>query len=337
METLLVTGGCGFIGSNFVRTLIKQGQYNIVNIDGLTYAARPEYLDDLKKHPRYKFEWVDITNPLAVARAIQKHKPDHIIHLAAESHVCRSISGPREFFQTNVIGTFNLIEEFYQLHKSNLHAHRFHHVSTDEVFGQLLKDDPPFNEKTPISPRSPYAASKASSDHLVLCYAETFGVNVVITNCSNNFGPNQHTEKLIPRTIEKLVLGEEMTVYGPGSQIRDWIHVDDHCEGLLTVFHKGRSGERYCIGGDFELSNLEVITLVARLLKEVDPDSTYDLKIIHTDDRPNDDFRYAIDNAKIETLGWKAKNDLVEENLKSTIEWYLSHFKGNLVIAESFI
>lgn len=322
MRTILITGGNGFIGSNLIKYwLFHHPEEQVVNLDCNTYAARPEYLTPIVTRKsiqeRYHHELVDIRDHLAVARVMNKWKPHGVIHLAAESHVCRSIAGPKDFVMTNIVGTFHLLEEFRQLDNGG----RFLHVSTDEVFGELGPEDPPFYESTPLRPRSPYAASKAGSDMLVKSWVDTYLLNACLTNCSNNFGPNQHEEKLIPRTIQKILQGEPMTIYGRGDQVRDWLFVNDHCRALDLVYHLGQVGHRYCVGGEMELTNLEMIEKVYTTLMGVSGED-YALKLIYTQDRPTDDHRYAIDTRKLRELGWSIRAQEFDFKLKETVEWY---------------
>lgn len=317
--TLLVTGGCGFIGSTFLKTLCERyPKHTIVNVDAKTYAARPPMY---KKRPKNLIEEeFDIRDQLAVKRCMERYKPDHVFHLAAESHVCRSIKGPKDFITTNINGTWNLLEEFKDLWQQELKAHRFVHISTDEVFGEIKTGK--FDEKSQIQPRSPYASSKASSDLLVLSYGETYGMDVVVTNCSNNFGPNQHDEKLVPKTILRILGGQPVQIYGTGEQVRDWIFVEDAAEAFLAVFEKGLPGNRYCIGGNYELTNLQMVRRIYDLMLQVFGESAPPLKMQFTNSRPTDDFRYAISTKKIEKLGWKPKPKLVDQRLQHTIMWY---------------
>lgn len=320
----LVTGGMGFIGSNLIRHLLQNPANQVRSIDAFTYAARPEWVLDYTQYhgvPISRFMSVkgDLADAESLNRFIESVDFDAVIHLAAESHVCRSIEGPDKFIRANINGTFNLLEACRRKWKSGEGI--FHHVSTDEVFGTLNAVEPAFDEDTQIKPTSPYAASKAASDHLVLAYSHTYGMNVRVSNCSNNFGPNQHEEKLIPRTILKLLRGEEMTVYGTGEQVRDWIWVDDHVEGILKVMERGRAGERYCLGGNLELSNLEVIGKVHESVQRV-CSKNVELKIRYTNDRPTDDLRYAIDSTKALSIGWTPYPRLFESRLDKTVEWY---------------
>lgn len=329
MRRIMVTGGMGFIGSNFVQYwLRKYPEDMIVVLDAFTYAAREMlHLED-SEHLRLIIEKCDIRDQAAVQRALRQYCPEHVFHFAAESHVCRSITGPKDFVYTNALGTWNLLEECRYLWTTNggsLAGKRFIHISTDEVFGQLGENDKPFHEGTQIKPRSPYAASKAASDLFALSYHETYGLDVIVTNCSNNFGPNQHEEKLIPKTILSLLAGKPMTVYGDGRQKRDWLYVGDHCSALDTVFHKGKSGERYCIGGDMQLTNLGAMEEVYRSLKKVCPEFKDDMTWVFTSDRPTDDYRYDIDSSKLKALGWTPDNKNFTSNLNETVRWYIQH------------
>lgn len=317
----MITGGCGFIGSNLIQYWRKKyPDDRIVNLDDLTYAARPNYLKDFSIYTEnYKFVKCNIQDQAHVSRVMQYYKPDHVIHLAAESHVCRSINGPRDFVHTNILGTFNLIEEFRALHPTR-EAARFHHVSTDEVYGQV-EEPLKFSETSNYSPRSPYAASKAASDMLVKAYKETYGMNTVITNCSNNFGPNQHEEKLIPKAILSFNQNKPMSLYGDGRQVRDWLYVMDHCAAIDTVFHKGTAGETYCVGGDMEMTNRDIVTMVTDICRD-----TFGYRehsgVVYTNDRPTDDLRYAIDASKIKGLGWHVDTNDFKQHLTTTVKWY---------------
>lgn len=312
----LVTGGFGFIGSHLVKKLVSEKK-EVVVLDCLTYAANPKYLEKWSKDHQTSFrvERVDLSNFNETKACIERVEPEVVYHLAAESHVCRSIERPDAFLQSNVIGTYNLLESL-RPHKPR----KIIHVSTDEVFGELSLDEDPFFEGTQIKPRSPYAATKAASDHLAEAYHHTYGLNISITNCSNNFGPNQHEEKLIPATIKRLYFNKPIRLYGNGQNIRDWLYVGDHCEALKTVELKGANGERYCIGGDLEMTNLEITQHVANaMIKRVGP---IEIKIEFTNDRPTDDKRYAINSSKLKKLGWVQSKDF-EKNLFQTIDYYL--------------
>ncbi len=333
-RVVLITGGYGFSGSNLVRYWLEHYPNDkIILLDGMTYAARPKYVKDfveeIRKHknPDIHEVIVDIRDQLAVARVMQKFQPDLVLHLAAESHVCRSIAGPKAFMETNILGTFNMIEEFYQLWRGYKYkSKRFLHVSTDEVFGELQAHENPFSELNNIRPRSPYAASKASSDHIVQCYHHTYGIPTIITNCSNNFGPNQHEEKLIPATIWRLLNGEPARLYSNGLNVRDWLFVEDHCRALALLTERGEPGQRYCIGGDQELSNIEI---VERIHEKIFPGGSRELRVEYTADRPTDDRRYAIDCSRLKKLGWSPQSsEDFEKNLAGTIEYYMREFTG---------
>lgn len=307
---LLVTGGAGFIGSNFIHYWLTEHPHDsIVNLDALTYAANLDSLDDVKDFPNYRFVEGDITDTALVDKLVAEC--DIVVHFAAESHVDRSILDSAAFIHTNVEGTRTLLEA---ARRHNLK--RFHHVSTDEVFGSLGFTDKRFTETTPYDPRSPYSASKAASDHLVRAYYHTYNLPITISNCSNNYGPRQHPEKLIPRFVTNLILGENVTVYGQGQNIRDWIHVDDHNRGLDLIIQKGRPGETYCLGGDSERDNLSLTKDILRLMGEGED------KISYVTDRPGHDLRYAIDFSKATNeLGFEPKISL-DEGLAQTIAWY---------------
>lgn len=308
----LVTGGAGFIGSNFIQYVLgTQPETEVVNLDLLTYAGNPENLKGVEGDPRYRFVKGDITDAMLVDSLVADC--DAVIHFAAESHVDRSILGPEVFVRTNVLGTFTLLEAARKYNK------RFHHVSTDEVFGSLSKDDAPFDEATPYDPRSPYSASKAGSDHLVRAHFHTFGLPVTISNCSNNYGPYHFPEKLIPLTITHLLEGKKVPVYGDGTQVRDWLYVEDHCRAIALILERGRLGETYCIGGDGEREN---IVLVKQLLKLLGKDES---SIEYVIDRPGHDRRYAINFNKIKNeLGWQPSVNF-EEGLARTVEWFKEH------------
>ncbi|MDF1500218.1 MAG: dTDP-glucose 4,6-dehydratase [Anaerolineales bacterium] len=331
MENVLVTGGAGFIGSNFVRYFLQaRPNVAIVNLDALTYAGSLENLRNLPGEERHNFIHGDICDANLVERIFAEHEIDTVIHFAAESHVDRSIHGPAPFIRTNIQGTFTLLEAARKAwaETGDPSFYRFHHVSTDEVYGTLAPDDPPFSETTPYRPNSPYAASKASSDHLVRAYYHTYGLPCVITNCSNNYGPFQFPEKLIPLVILNAVNGKPLPIYGDGHQIRDWLYVEDHCEAILTVLEHGTTGETYNIGGDNQPTNLEMVRQICAILDEQLPQSPHvphNNLITHVEDRPGHDRRYAMDITKIrESLGWKP-NETLESGLAKTVQWYLSH------------
>jgi dTDP-glucose 4,6-dehydratase len=323
---ILVTGGCGFIGSAFLNLMVPRHKENeFVNLDALTYAANPMNLAGLEETGRYSFIKADISDEMQVRGVFQIEKPDWVVHFAAESHVDRSILGPKAFVQTNVVGTMNLLEACREIWGEN-EGHLFHHVSTDEVYGEL-GDEGLFTETTPYSPSSPYSASKASSDHLVRAWNRTFGLPVKITNCSNNYGPRQFPEKLIPIMILNAAEGRPLPVYGDGSNVRDWLHVDDHCEAIWQVMTSGKMGETYNIGGDAERTNIQVVEAICKAVATetgTDLDSKRDL-ITHVTDRPGHDFRYAIDTAKIKSeLGWQPAHTF-EQGLSETVAWYLNN------------
>lgn len=335
--TLLVTGGAGFIGSAMVRYLIRETGLRVVNVDSLTYAGNPESVAEPARSARYRFEHVDIRDARALADVFREHRPDAVMHLAAESHVDRSIAGPAAFIDTNVMGTFTLLEtarEYWSgLTDAQRAAFRFHHVSTDEVFGSLGADGR-FREDTPYQPNSPYSASKAASDHLVRAWHHTYGLPVVTSNCSNNYGPFQFPEKLIPHMILSALDRRPLPVYGDGANVRDWLYVDDHVRALHAVLEQGRPGETYNIGGDSEMSNIEVVHVVCDLLDELRPEnlargdqplrSHRDLVTFVTD-RPGHDRRYAIDATKAQSeLGWAATEDFAS-GLRKTVHWYLAN------------
>ncbi len=331
MNNLFVTGGLGFIGSNFIRLLLNSGEFEtIINFDKQTYAGNPENLQDLQDHESYKFIKGDICDREKVSRVLEECKIDGIVNFAAESHVDRSIDGPEPFVQTNVVGTLRLLEAskdyISNAVKEVRDTFRFLHVSTDEVYGSLKKDEPAFCETTPFAPNSPYSASKASADHLVRSYHHTFGLPTLTTNCSNNYGPYQFPEKLIPLMIMNASEGKSLPIYGDGSNIRDWLHVEDHCSGILSVLQKGRIGETYCIGGASEKTNLEVIDTLCEILDRKFPERTPHSKLkTFVKDRPGHDHRYAIDFSKIKNeLDW-APSFSFEEGMEKTVDWYLSH------------
>jgi len=329
MKTIIVTGGAGFIGSAVVRQFINDTDYNVVNVDKLTYAGNLQSLASVSDNPRYRFEKVDICDAAEVARLFREHKPDAVMHLAAESHVDRSISGPATFIQTNIVGTYTLLEAarsyWNELDASGKGAFRFHHISTDEVYGSL-GDTGFFTEDMPYEPNSPYSASKASSDHLVRAWHHTYGLPVVTTNCSNNYGPYHFPEKLIPLVILNAVNGKPLPIYGKGDNIRDWLYVDDHARALRLVLERGKLGETYNIGGWNEKTNLEVVQSICTILDELHPQGAPHNKLItYVADRPGHDKRYAIDANKIaRDLGWKPQENF-ESGLRKTVEWYLSN------------
>ncbi len=327
---ILVTGGAGFIGANFVLDWIATEATSIVNLDALTYAGNLGNLASLKNDPRHLFVKGDISDRALVARLLTEHQPKAIVHFAAESHVDRSISGPGEFVQTNVVGTFSLLEEtrayWSALADPAKNQFRFLHVSTDEVYGSLGPNDPAFSETTPYAPNSPYAASKAASDHLVRAYHHTYGLPTVTTNCSNNYGPLQFPEKLIPLMIFNAISGKPLPVYGDGLNVRDWLYVGDHCAGIRAALNKGRLGETYNIGGNSEKTNLEVIHTLCAIMDELRPDSAPHAKLIQfVKDRPGHDKRYAIDAGKIRSeLAW-TPSEKFEAGMRKTVQWYLDH------------
>ncbi|NBB79894.1 MAG: dTDP-glucose 4,6-dehydratase [Verrucomicrobia bacterium] len=385
---ILVTGGSGFIGSNLVRLLVERKGAEVINLDKLTYAGNADSLTDLADNPRYHFDQVDLCDAPALQAIFDKYRPDAVMHLAAESHVDRSIDGPGEFIQTNIVGTYNLLqaalaywkwlpnvselsgrgqaavellsgdgcEKSLTLSKVGAdsttqppnhltkESFRFLHVSTDEVYGSLAPEAPGFSETTPYDPHSPYSASKAASDHLARAWADTYGLPVLVTNCSNNYGPYQFPEKLIPVVILKCLRGEPIPVYGKGENIRDWLYVEDHAEALYTVLTKGRIGETYNIGGNNERQNIDLVRTLCRLMDDLIPqfrselernltsgfcplssDKTYEALISFVTDRPGHDMRYAIDPAKIrDELGWEPKEDF-ESGFRKTVKWYLEN------------
>lgn len=328
---VLVTGGAGFIGSALIREFINETQHEIVNVDALTYAGNLESLTEIEKNSRYFFEHADICDKKSLERIIKQYIPDAIIHLAAESHVDRSIDGPSDFIQTNIVGTYNLLEVardyWQQLSEGHKSKFRFHHVSTDEVYGDL-SDGNVFTEESAYDPSSPYAASKASSDHLVRAWHRTYGLPVVITNCSNNYGPYQFPEKLIPLIILNALDGQRLPVYGKGDQVRDWLYVGDHAKALIKVLAQGEAGQTYNIGGHNEMTNLNVVKAVCTVLDELVPNDTigsYVSLIEHVKDRPGHDQRYAIDASKIKhQLGWVPEESF-DSGIKKTVQWYIDN------------
>ena len=335
-KTILVTGGAGFIGSAVVRHIIENTQDNVVNVDKLTYAGNLESLESVENNPRYAFEQVDICDAKALARVFEHHQPDAVMHLAAESHVDRSIDGPAAFIETNIVGTYTLLEAarayWNSLNDERKAAFRFHHISTDEVYGDLEGTDDLFTETTPYAPSSPYSASKASSDHLVRAWLRTYGLPTIVTNCSNNYGPFHFPEKLIPLMILNALDGKPLPVYGNGQQIRDWLFVEDHARALYKVVTEGKVGETYNIGGHNEKANIDVVRTICSLLEELVPNkpegiAKYEDLITYVKDLPGHDVRYAIDAAKIgRELGWKPQ-ETFESGIRKTVEWYLNNKK----------
>jgi dTDP-glucose 4,6-dehydratase len=326
---ILITGGAGFIGSAVVRRAVAEA-HEVVNLDALTYSANLENVAGVAGDSHYAFEQADIRDRPAVEAIFARHKPDAVMHLAAESHNDRAIEGPMDFVQSNIVGTAVLLEVarayWNRLDETRKAAFRFHHISTDEVFG-ALGEDGDFTEETPYDPRSPYSASKAASDHLVRAWGHTYGLPVVITNCSNNYGPYQFPEKLIPTVITRALEGKTIPVYGDGRQVRDWLHVDDHAEALLLVLQKGRLGETYCIGGDASKRNIEVVKIICDHLDRMAPANTpHAEKITFVTDRPGHDFRYSIDASKLEReLGFTPRMPL-EKGLEDTVRWYVDNY-----------
>ncbi|CAM4009031.1 dTDP-glucose 4,6-dehydratase [Flavobacterium cucumis] len=335
MKNILITGGAGFIGANFVPYFIDNNpEYHLVNLDLLTYAGNLDNVKEVEKHSRYTFVQGDICDSNFIATLFQKFQFHDVIHFAAESHVDNSISGPEAFIKTNVLGTFNLLDTARKLWMSAPNQYhigfensRFHHVSTDEVYG-TLGETGLFEETTPYAPNSPYSASKAGSDMIVRSYFHTYGMNVVTTNCSNNYGPKQHDEKLIPTIIRKAIQGDSIPIYGDGKNVRDWLYVLDHCKGIELAFKKGKAGETYNIGGRNERNNLYIVDKVCAILDEMKPKASgsYKDQITFVKDRPGHDLRYAIDATKIEIeLGWKADENF-ESGILKTVEWYLRKY-----------
>ena len=329
---LLVTGGAGFIGSAVVRHIIENTHDHVVNLDKLTYAGNPESLKGIDNNARYAFEQVDICDRSELDRIFSQYKPDAVMHLAAESHVDRSILGPGEFIQTNIVGTFQLLEAvrafWSALPAAEQAAFRFLHVSTDEVYGSLSAAEPAFTETHRYEPNSPYSASKAASDHLVRAYHHTYGLPVLTTNCSNNYGPYHFPEKLIPLMIVNALAGKHLPVYGDGQQIRDWLFVKDHCSAIRRVLESGRLGEVYNIGGWNEKPNVEIVQTICALLDSLRPRAdmlSYSEQIVYVADRPGHDRRYAIDASKIEReLGWKPA-ETFDSGIRKTVQWYLDN------------
>lgn len=330
-ETIVVTGGAGFIGSNFVNAWVMLGLGKVINLDKLTYAGNMENLADINQHPNHIFVHADIGDRHAVQELLKTHRPRAVLNLAAESHVDRSIHGPDAFIQTNVVGTFNLLEEvraYWQALPTDEQAQfRFLHVSTDEVYGSLGDHDPAFKETNPYQPNSPYSASKAASDHLVRAYHHTYGLPTLTTNCSNNYGPYHFPEKLIPLVIHNALSGKPLPIYGNGSNIRDWLYVEDHCSAIRQVLATGTPGETYNIGGWNEKTNLDVVHTLCDILDQERPKAqgSYRDQITFVKDRPGHDLRYAIDASKIEReLGWKPQ-ETFETGIQKTVRWYLEN------------
>ena len=337
---ILVTGGAGFIGSALIKHAIKELEYEVLCLDKLTYASSLDSLKDIQESPLFQFKKEDICNENSVFQILKGFKPNVLINLAAETHVDRSIDGPEEFIKSNILGTFSLLQAALKFWKSleNLEkdCFRFHHVSTDEVFGDLGKDQDPFSELTPYDPSSPYSATKASSDHLVRSWHRTYGLPVLISNCSNNYGPFQFPEKLIPLIIHKALKGESLPVYGKGDQVRDWLFVEDHVKALVEIFHNGKVGGSYNVGGNCEKTNLEVVKEICSVLDKISSDLPSGIKkheklITFVKDRPGHDQRYAIDASKIcNELNWMPKEDF-NSGIKKTVLWYLKNeYKGDL-------
>jgi dTDP-glucose 4,6-dehydratase len=333
-STILITGGAGFIGSALVRYLINETNYFVINVDKLTYAGNLSSLDKVSGSERYFFAHVDICNKESLTSIFRQFQPDIVMHLAAESHVDRSIDGPGDFIETNIVGTYTLLEVvrayWIQLLPDKKSKFRFHHISTDEVYGDLHGTSELFTETTPYAPSSPYSASKASSDHLVRAWYRTYGLPIIVTNCSNNYGPFHFPEKLIPLMILNALSGKPLPVYGKGNQIRDWLYVEDHARALYKVVTEGTIGETYNIGGHNEKQNIDVVLTLCKLLEELAPEkpkgvNSYSDLITYVADRPGHDIRYAIDATKIEReLGWKP-SETFETGLRKTVQWYLDN------------
>jgi len=333
----LITGGAGFIGSAVVRHIITDYEFEVMNIDKLTYAGSLDALAEVENNPLYKFEQVDICDIELVEKVLYQYQPDYIMHLAAETHVDNSINNPSNFINTNIIGTYQLLEatrKYWQNiilgDNKKINHFRFQHISTDEVFGDLEVNQPAFTEKSPYKPSSPYSASKASSDHLVNAWHRTFDLPIVVTNCSNNYGPFQHPEKLIPTVISRALKGEPIPIYGSGEQIRDWLYVEDHADALVKVALNSEAGKHYNIGSEEEMTNIQLVRTICSLLDELHPKLPEGLKnyedlISFVNDRPGHDFRYAINSKKIkDELGWEPKNKF-RSGIKATVSWYLNN------------
>lgn len=330
---IIITGGNGFIGSNLVNFILNNSNHKVLNIDKITYASNPNSLSQFKENKKYSFKKIDICNSKKILDILKEYKPDAIMHLAAESHVDRSIDSPDNFIQTNIIGTYNLLENsrifWNTLNKNKKDNFRFIHISTDEVFGSLKDNDSAFHEKTLYDPSSPYSASKAGSDHLVRAWYRTFELPTIITNCSNNYGPYQHPEKLIPLTILNAIEGKDLPIYGNGKQIRDWLYVEDHVAALYSVLINGKIGESYNIGGLNELKNIDVVKHICSVLDKILPKKghKYYNQIKFVEDRPGHDYRYAINSSKIKNkLNWKPRNNF-ESGIEKTVYWYIENIK----------
>ncbi|MDA9973080.1 dTDP-glucose 4,6-dehydratase [Candidatus Pelagibacter ubique] len=346
IKKIIVTGGAGFIGSALIRHIIRYTNYSVMNIDKITYASNLRSLKKIKNNKRYFFKKIDICNSKKIKKIFSQFKPDIVMHLAAESHVDRSIDDPKKFIETNILGTYVMLEEaknyWLSLKGNKKDKFVFHHVSTDEVYGDLKKKSAAFTEKTHYAPSSPYSASKASSDHLVRAWHRTFKLPIVITNCSNNYGPHQFPEKLIPLMILKALDGKKLPIYGKGDQVRDWLYVEDHVKALLKVVLKGKIGETYNIGGQNELKNIEVVKMVCSILDQLKPSkfkniSKYDQLISYVKDRPGHDIRYAMNISKIKKkLRWKPEETFLT-GIKKTVIWYLNNIKWcNKVKSENY-
>lgn len=331
---ILITGGAGFIGSAVIRHIINHTEHHVLNIDKLTYAGNLESLAEIEKNPRYFFESLDICNTATIESAFNRFQPNLVMHLAAESHVDRSIDGPANFISTNIVGTYSLLEVarkyWHTLNEADKALFRFHHISTDEVYGDLDNTNALFTESTPYAPSSPYSASKASSDHLVRAWHRTYGLPIIVTNCSNNYGPYHFPEKLIPLVILNALDGKPLPIYGKGNQIRDWLYVEDHAKALYKVVTQGVIGETYNIGGHNEKQNIEVVTTICRILDELQPRPSgqiYESLITYVKDRPGHDLRYAINATKMQReLNWRPI-ETFETGIRKTVEWYLENLE----------
>lgn len=337
---ILITGGSGFIGSAVIRFILSETSHSVINLDKLTYASNSLALEVFNQNEKYYFEQVDICNFDDLGRVFSRYQPDVVMHLAAESHVDRSINGPARFIQTNIVGTYNLLEvsKYYwqNLSEDRKSKFRFHHISTDEVYGDLADSSELFSEDSPYQPSSPYSASKASSDHLVRAWGRTYGLPYIITNCSNNYGPYQHTEKLIPAIISNALKGESLPIYGNGLQSRDWLYVDDHARALMLVLERGQVCETYNIGGQCEKTNLDVVKSICGILEEIYPNKSSGIQhyvdlIQHVQDRAGHDVRYAVDISKMKShLGW-GPIESFESGLRKTVKWYIEYFQASSI------